>query len=493
MEYFEFQGYRIRNPKGRTRRTNGLTHSPGGHFGCQLVEPDYSDEAFWSLNAPNIDSVVTATAGLVVPTNDPLWYSTNVVYPCRYFGNAASPDIAHAFSPVDYVIRARERSKMTYRQWERRIEANDIVFNTYFVATANVREIPGVDPRDIVRTEPKSWQVDAQFYQYVTPPCDRGPADRWVELNGLFDEHPATRIVADYKRYSLKLNSSGVYPSHVSPGLPGAIESFVNKELKTVTPIKGLVTEVLCEANLGAWDVLTSVMENMRETVPMIFRATQRVLELYQSARGKIRHRRSLSSGSSLASLKEDIANIWLWYRYAVTPTLLDIEALLATLEREFEPFRTYRKGRESVREFSFGGWTGQVKVVERCIVRDHYAFHHFDGVRFNVPSTGWQLLPLSFMIDWVLNINKVLIATKPPTNIKARKSMYSVKCEDTLVLTHPDFPGEVHVALDTYTRTPISPSSYIDLEFKPSISYKRMIDAWAIFFGNLKDPHRYR
>lgn len=489
MEYFQFQGYRLLSPKGRVRRTNGLV-AQKGHFGCQLVDTDYSDEAFWHLNAPNIDSVVLSTKGLVIPIDDPLWYTRNsTVYPCRYFGNATSPDIAYAFRPLEYVIRTRERSKMTYRQWERRVKADDIVFNAYYVATANVREIPGIDPRDIVNTKIMSWHVLADFYEWVSPPCNTGPANHYVELNGSFDEQPATRIVADYKRYVLQANSQGYYPSRVTPDLRGAIESFVNKELKTVTPIKGLVTEVLCDANLGAWDVLTSIMENMRETVPMIFRATQRVLELYQSARGKIRHRRSLSSGS----LKGDIASIWLWYRYAVTPTLLDIEAMLAALEEKFEPFQTFRKGRETIREFSHRGWTGQVKVTERCIVRDHYAFDYFNGVRMNVPSTAWQLLPVSFMIDWVLNINKVLIATKPPTNIKSRKSMYSIKCEDTLVLTHPDFPGEVHIALNTYVRTPISPSSYIDLEFKPSISYKRMIDAWAIFFGNSKDPFRYR
>lgn len=495
MEYFEFQGYRLNSPGTRTRRTNGLIQGPGGHFGCQLVDHDYTDEAFWTLNAPNIDSVVVATKGLVIPSDDPLWYKTkNFVYPCRYFGNAVSPDIVHGYQPREYIIRARERSKMTYKQWARSIEANAIVFNTYFVATANVREIPGVDQRDIVNTRTQSWHVDAKFYHYVKPPCDtHSGAPRYVELNGLFDEQPATRIVADYKVHTLRLDSQGTLPSMFTPGLPGAIESFVNKELKKVTPIKGLVTEVLCEANEGAWDALTSVMENMRETVPMIFRATKQVLELYQSARGKVKNRRSLSKASSIAELKEDIANIWLWYRYAVTPTLLDIESLLELLDREFEPFRTYRKGRETFREFSYGGWTGRVKVIERCIVRDRYTFHHLDGVGFNVPSTGWQMLPLSFMIDWVLNINQVLIATEPPTNIKARKSMYSVKCEDTLILTHPDYPGAVHVALDTYSRTPISSSSYIDLEFKPSISYKRMIDAWAIFFGNVKDPHRYR
>lgn len=449
---------------------------------------------------PIVDALSTANTDMVELTTSPLWANviSSVGRPI-YFGNAVDQE-SEMFVPRTVSQSYKVRSGQTAKVYQARLEAGDIVFCNYQVGEVKITSVPGFYNDDIVNRSRISYvRAGGYFVRNEQLPCHPGAnwqldisGDKYWASGTIYDINgsiiPEARFESVYERQVLK---AGTLPAHaldIDPGLMPAIETFV-QQLKTLKPIKGLVTEVVCEANSGTYDVLTSVMENLRETVPSILELLKSVFKLYQRARGQVKHRRSLSTGS----VQADIARIWLQFRYAVQPLAYELNDILDFQDLKRLEFESFRKGRTWTKEFSYNGWTGTIDCVDRCLVRNEYDFSRLYGLKTNLFSTAWELMPLSFVIDWFLNIGDVLTASISPNGLKRQVVNYSTRCEGTMTLAHPDYPGTIVVQLNTYARGPINKSSYIDLEFAPDLSFKRLIDAWAIFWAGVKNPTRYR
>lgn len=453
------------------------------------------------LQAP-YESLIASQRATFVSTLDPAWLESQLPdNQSTYFGNATTDNVG-LFNPRVYPVSWKDRSRLKARSFAQRVAGGDIVINPYSVGNCKITEIPDMWPQDVINT--RTLTVVRQPFDGILlveqPPCSalyypwyksRG-ADKW--RRGSTARNPAGKIIpafgllATYRRETYGARALPSYPFDLDPGLRPAIESFI-QQLKTLKPVKGLVTEVVCEANSGAWDIYTSVMEGIRETLPMVFHTLKRILELYQSARGKIRHRRKINSGS----IKADIAKIWLQYRYAIMPLAYELNDILAFMDSEVNRYESYRKGRTKEVLFSYNGWEASCEVVDRCLVRNRMDFSRFANLQMNLPNTGWQLMPLSFIVDWAFNVGDVLSASIAPNGLDLQRVCYSSRVNTSMHLKHPEKPGSVIVELDLYTRSLLDKWLYIDLEFAPSLNFKRSIDAWAIFWAGIKNPTRYR
>lgn len=504
MYYYKFVGNRVR----MWGHQNGLNNLDG--FTCRVQEKVPWTEIFDHVGAPVLTELERATSGMIVSTVSSEWVDDvgamdGTQVHSSYYGDAADPHELAVLRPRVTPRKWRVKPKSKARQFQLDVARGKIIFQNYSIGTAEITEVPGFDPRDLTGAKRVSYTRNIGGYvrdQYVGFPCYGEVSPTRVGLlpyKGMGVTAPAIQntgeqatpsypLTSDYDRFTVRPDAIGIYPTDRSPGLIAAIDSFL-LDLQKPKPIPGLVTSVQCEANKGAWDALTSIMENIRETLPMIFRALQSAMQLQQSARGKIRNRRSLSQGNAVA----DIASIWLWYRYAVQPLAYDIKNLLDYMEREFKEYRSYRRGRTHTLEFEHDGWTGSIEAVDRCLIRHEYDYSHFDGMMFNKWRTAWELLPLRFIVDWFVNVGDVLVATQPPTHAKQIKQTYSTRVKGNLILTHPEYPGRVVISIDSYARGLNNNLSYTDIEFRPNMSWQRYADAMAIFWAGVKHPLRYR
>lgn len=117
-----------------------------------------------------------------------------------------------------------------------------------------------------------------------------------------------------------------------------------------------------------------------------------------------------------------DVPGHWLSFRYGIMPIVLSIEDVLKQLAQR-EKFRHYADSAtgslsETYVVDEFNKQTSQYSSFHRHTVEKSYSIRgcarlfYSDGRPAMVSDflvTSWELVPLSFVIDWVLNVGKVL------------------------------------------------------------------------------------
>lgn len=116
------------------------------------------------------------------------------------------------------------------------------------------------------------------------------------------------------------------------------------------------------------------------------------------------------------------ISSQWLEFVYGVMPVVRDIGSTLDLVNRETRSWRKYSTSREihmsDVVPFSSGSLTGTNKVVRRyqykcSVIMDGYTFHKDlakkTGFDSNPFDTVYQVVPFSFMLDWLIDIGGYL------------------------------------------------------------------------------------
>jgi hypothetical protein len=129
---------------------------------------------------------------------------------------------------------------------------------------------------------------------------------------------------------------------------------------------------------------------------------------------------------------------------------------------------------------------TARAKVAYTVELRETKAFDT------NLLMLGWELVPLSFVADWLWNVPDILKAHWPVSCIGQSTACVSTKVEDILffqfgnpaavkpsILTYGTFTGKQ----TRYTRTPRSDVPLV-LEYKPHMTWKRMLDATVLLKG---------
>jgi hypothetical protein len=132
--------------------------------------------------------------------------------------------------------------------------------------------------------------------------------------------------------------------------------------------------------------------------------------------------RQELSRAEKFRKVANKGPGWWLEYRYGIRPLISDIKAINAIVRGERPSYRTIRKNARSAAAFdehipsgaanSILTWTGdlhhRVSVSVKAMAIADMVKPDF---KFNLFSTAWELVPYSFLIDWLVNIGAAIDA----------------------------------------------------------------------------------
>lgn len=260
-----------------------------------------------------------------------------------------------------------------------------------------------------------------------------------------------------------------------------AVAREISSSMAKIEVDVGLITESTAELNASAYDLLTELGE-LPETVSMIYDALRKIILYYLETKRKVDLIKRTKRQNEPISLLDEVASLWMAYRYGIMPIVYSVNDALDYLELKGTIFRTVRKGINTQIPLDVGDWElPDLNVRERVWAKGRFQAVSKNGLGLNPLTTAWELIPLSFVIDWALNIGDLLSALSPSVDFDERSFSYSVQCKQTLMGKHPDIPIPVPFVVDLYQRHQINPLDHIGLNFDLVLTFKRRLDALAL------------
>lgn len=227
----------------------------------------------------------------------------------------------------------------------------------------------------------------------------------------------------------------------------------------------GLIVEASTQARANKdkpdFSGLVSLGE-LRETLRYLRNPFQGGLVLASKLERQV-GRRSSSSGDKASAL----AGLYLGFRYGLRPLVKEIENALETLHNVLgRPIRqTYRGkavGTDEGSQTSIannGGITCtetlycKRTITVRCGFLEQYevdsGLNERWGMRLSdLPQSLWELIPLSFLVDWVANVRAFIGALSPSMGSKTLAGWTTIRDVRQLLLTGEEyaFPGTDYV-----------------------------------------------
>lgn len=289
-----------------------------------------------------------------------------------------------------------------------------------------------------------------------------------------------------------------------------------------------LVTSVTSDANRGSVDILTAMAE-LPKALSSILNACKFMLKLYtdckkgelrlqnkakqvrmtydeavlslnkladvinngpgskrfkrQRIRALAKQRKQLKQQLklNLDEILDAISNVWLNYRYNITPNVLLIKGALDAVDKSEKKFARWASTSSDVLSIP-EGYSGTVTVQHRCQIKRLFKSASIGNhLSSNPLLTAWELVPLSFTIDWFINIGDSISAlTFSPSNITHEGATYSWKVQGTIFKSYPD-GSKATVQVQGYKRIVIDPSLYCRLSWNPDFNAVRQLDALAL------------
>lgn len=207
----------------------------------------------------------------------------------------------------------------------------------------------------------------------------------------------------------------------------------------------------------------------------------------------RIELKKRTTLAESAKEFADALAGLWLNYRYNLMPNvylLQDIERALARVDHEFITARS-----KAVHEviFTGPGWSFSENITTRCVIKRRFG----DKSRFtaggpqisaDILTTTWELLPLSFVVDWFVRIGDWLAAWSFKNDWDEEGSSLSVKTQISRTIDlFPDssytIEPKVRVQGFYYKRLEINPTNYIGLCWQPNLDLARKTDALALIW----------
>lgn len=225
-----------------------------------------------------------------------------------------------------------------------------------------------------------------------------------------------------------------------------AVDSFPAVEY-TDTPspedianmLNDLKAKVVQESYSG-FDALTELGE-LPETLSMLLSLFKLALRPLQGIKAlQEKYQKARSRGKTHKEAHSEIASQWMQYRYGIMPLVYSIQDAIQLLDEAFAEFKTDR---------GFSVLSSKPKTVPStethiAIYRAHevkisvvgkskyetYSARLKDLITTNLFVTAWELIPMSFVIDWFINVGDV-IATSTSGMMdlsEERKFCYSIR-----------------------------------------------------------------
>lgn len=223
--------------------------------------------------------------------------------------------------------------------------------------------------------------------------------------------------------------------------------------------LQALITEAYSGATESLWDASTSFGE-LPQTIGHLARTVDRVNNIQnwtvdEYLRIMVKRYRNLTPKRlALKLLKEGpkgVSDLWLEYRYGWRPLVKDVEQLAkAVAHVRVGPKHSVTTGKaRSIVTLqnptltvgqSYNGANANVKqslsITQTCVRRDIVSVASVvpnDRLAYRVDllTTAWELVPLSFVVDWVVDVGSFL---QTASDIALRRSIRTTCCHSKTI-----------------------------------------------------------
>lgn len=213
--------------------------------------------------------------------------------------------------------------------------------------------------------------------------------------------------------------------------------------------VNSLMGQVVSDAR-SQFDLLTEVAE-----IPSTLKG---LLSIYKRLRNPIstfiKRRNKILRENDPASVKDLLADLWLEFRYSIMPMVYSVQDIIDQhnlINISYESFRAQRKIYAVCDDPDVDI---NINVTIRATGRNKYDLSNraVQTIGLNPFVTAWELVPLSFVIDWFFNVGEFILANTTPIN-GSSAFCYSVREQGSLVKSKT-WPAE-SVPAQTYSPLP--------------------------------------
>lgn len=223
-------------------------------------------------------------------------------------------------------------------------------------------------------------------------------------------------------------------------------------------------------------------------------------------------------SSRDLRRVADGAASQHLMWMFGVKPLLSDINAAVKVLRTLTRPKRfTVRATSKGLREetvdspWSWDIFTGYSRLYRKAEheYRTYVLYETLPGYgdaadRFglrlvDVPGAMWELIPYSFVVDWLVNVGDYIAAMTPKVGVKILAEGYTHHVSETLTrcvyitgdnnsLWNADSSsgdGRSRVRLEKY-RVPGPLGNYIGLSFNPKVNFNTVTESISLLTQKL-------
>lgn len=270
----------------------------------------------------------------------------------------------------------------------------------------------------------------------------------------------------------------------------------------------GLITKVVGDTRAGTYDILTDVAE-ARSTFQLIFSLVIRFFTEYVNVKRRIASKHDfLVKQRELLSRKtekafdaaqrrelrriskevQDLSNEWLQFRYGIGPLIKSLDDAVKWLkEREYE----YAKFRGTS---NFAGGLlklGDLELTVTNVTDRAFGKVRVDsvtgGLKINPIATAVELIPLSFLLNWVCNIGDFVSALWPPQGVSQEVFTYSRSIPVETAISGKLGNVPLSFSYGYYRIDTITPYEGLAVQLDLSLTWKRIVDAFALAYGPLR------
>lgn len=241
-------------------------------------------------------------------------------------------------------------------------------------------------------------------------------------------------------------------------------------------------------ADLGA-----SVVE-LGSTVRSITGIATSITQSYRMMkRGNFRGALKFLGSDPAKHIGLNAANAWLQWRYAVRPLMFDAQDLAATLAYSFDKeavvvAHSARAEETSVFRHLAGDSPGQPFLADTVFTYTISKIMYIEAVvagpgqrignqvgLFNPLSVGWEVLPLSFVSDWFVNIGEYLRLLSATVGLTFKTGYTTSKAQYT------EIRGSYRKVETVYQRQAVTGFPSPALLFDPHLTFGRCLDSLSL------------
>ena len=273
---------------------------------------------------------------------------------------------------------------------------------------------------------------------------------------------------------------------------------------ESIKSIKDLILDLIRfykDARKGHFRWQNKAKRVQREHEAKIYRINFKSNQAYLAARNDrarriIEHKRQQDVSQArrdlaltLKEIADAVTQVWLTFRYAIMPNVFLIEDIVKSMgEGESEYIRYAQKRELTIFPFEMEGFTrtGEIPVTVRCFIKRQFNAVELANAPYswNFAVSLWELLPLSFVLDWIINLGDVIAAFTGSTSQYKEVSTISVTTHSSNVTyVHDESEAKVNVLFSGYTRNVIVPQDYCALVFDPFVDLQRQLDAASLTY----------